>query len=143
MVTELTASGSVRGQKERLHISCNESEVEIHLNPDHGSGLVNGLTTFTAALFIVGELAGAGIIALPKALANTGWTGVVLIIAVGMLYCTCGIVLSKSWLILRRDYPEYREHVRYPYAAMAFRTFGKTGKYVVQFCINVTLVGEC
>ena len=143
MVAELLTSGSIKGDKERLHISHDESEADLHLNPDHGRGLVNGLTTFTAALFIVGELAGAGIVALPKAVADTGWTGVVLIIVIGILSCTCGVVLSKSWLILRRDFPEYREHVRYPYAAMGFRAFGKTGKYVVQFCVNISLVGYC
>ena len=143
MDTELTTSGSIGEKKERLRISLDESEADLYLDRDNGRGLVSGLTTFTAALFIVGELAGAGIVALPKAVANTGWIGVILIIAIGILSCTCGVVLSKSWLILRRDFPEYREHVRYPYAAMGFRTFGKTGKYVVQFCINITLVGYC
>ena len=144
MVTELTTSASIRGEKERLHISHDESEADIvSVIPDRGPGLVNGLTTFTAALFIVGEMAGgAGILALPEAVTNTGWTGVILIIVMGILSCTCGIVLSRSWLILRRDFPECREHVRYPYPAVGFHTYGKTGKYVVQFCINVTLVGK-
>ena len=143
MATELTASGSVRGEKERLHISRNESEVDVKLNPDYGPGLAHGLTAFTAGLFIVGEMAGAGVLALPKAVADAGWIGVVLIIVIGILSAVCGVVLSESWLILRRDYPEYREHVRYPYPAMGFHTYGKTGKYLVQFCINVTLLGKC
>ena len=140
MIRELTTSGSAKGD-----ISRDKSEADIlNLNPDRGPGLVNGLTTFTAALFIVGEMAGgAGILALPEAVTNTGWAGVILIIVMGILSCTCGIVLSKSWLILRRDFAEYREHVRYPYPAVGFHTYGKIGKYVVQFCINVTLVGTC
>ena len=143
MIRELTTSGSITGEKERLQISQNESEAGVSLNPEHDPGVVNGLTTFTAALFIVDEMAGgAGILALPEAVTNTGWTGVILIIVMGILACTCGIVLSRSWLILRRDFREYREHVRYPYPAVGSHTYGKTGKYVVQFCINVTLVGK-
>ena len=130
MATELTTSGS-------------KSEVDLLLNPDHEQGLVNGISYFTAAMFIVSSMAGVGVLALPKALADTGWTGVVLIILMGILSCTCGVVLSKSWLILRRDYPEYREHVRDPYPSIGFRAYGKTGKYVVQFCINATLIGKC
>ena len=141
MIRELTTSGSIRGEKGRLHISHNESEADLNLNPDHGQRLVNGISAFTAALFIVGGIAGAGVLALPRALADTGWTGVVLIIVIGILACTCGVVLSKSWLILRRDFPEYREHVRDPYPVIGFRAYGKTGKYIVQICINATLIG--
>ena len=139
----ITTPGSVRGEKERLHMSRNESEVDLNLNPDHGPGLVNGLTIFTAALFIVGDIAGAGVLALPDAVANSGWTGVILIIILGIISSICGILLSESWLILRRDFPEYQEHVRCPYAEVGFRTYGKTGKYAVHFCIDATLVGEC
>jgi vesicular inhibitory amino acid transporter len=146
MIKDLTMSESPRGEKERLHtpISQEENEVDVlNLNRDHEPGLINGLTAFTAALFIVGEMAGSGVLALPEAVANTGWVGVVLIIVLGILSGTCGIVLSRSWLILRRDFREYQEHVRYPYPALGFHTYGKTGKYVVQFCINATLIGEC
>ena len=142
MIRELTTSGSIGGEKERLHISHDESGVGLNLS-DHGPGLVNGLTAFTAGLFIVGEMAGAGVLALPKAVANAGWMGVVLIIVIGILSAVCGVVLSDSWLILRSNFPEYREHVRYPYAVMGFHTYGKIGKYVVQFCINATLLGYC
>ena len=139
-------SESTSGEKERLYtpVSHIENEADILiLNPDGEPGLVNGLTAFTAALFIVGEMAGSGVLALPEAVANTGWMGIVLIIILGILSGTCGIVLSRSWLILRRDFHEYQEHVRYPYPAVGFHTYGKTGKYVVQFCINATLIGEC
>ena len=112
------------------------------LNADAPPGLSHGLTALTASLFIVGEMAGSGVLALPNAVANSGWIGVVLICILGILSAACGIVLSSSWLILRRDFREYQEHVRYPYAALGFHTYGKTGKYLVQLCINATLIGE-
>ena len=133
-------------ERERLYTPISESEQEtdvLALNNDLEPGLNRGLTAFTAALFIVGEMAGSGVLALPNAVANSGWIGVVLIIILGILSGICGIVLSNSWLILRRDFREYQEHVRYPYPALGFHTYGRAGKHVVQFCINATLIGEC
>ena len=116
----MTLSDALSRKKERLYTPVAESEHEVDVlivNPDREPGLTHGLTAFTAALFIVGEMAGSGVLALPEAVANTGWIGVLLIILLGMLSGVCGIVLSRSWLILRRDFREYQEHVRYQYAA--------------------------
>ena len=141
----LTMPHENRGENERLFTPCSECENKtdvVVINPDLEPGLTGGLTAFTAALFIVGEMAGSGVLALPNAVANTGWIGVALIVVLGMLSGTCGIVLSRSWLILRRDFREYQEHVRYPYPALGFHTYGKIGKFFVQICINATLIGE-
>ena len=146
MIKDLTmVKGGTNGEKEPLYRPVSNLEqgpdvmvLNTHLEP----GLTGGLTAFTAALFIVGEMAGSGVLALPNAVANTGWIGVALIVLLGMLSGTCGIVLSRSWLILRRDFREYQEHVRYPYPALGFHTYGKIGKKIVQFCINATLIGE-
>ena len=50
------------GEKEPLYTPVFE-----HNNPDERSvpGIVHGLTAFTAAVFIVGEMAGSGVLALP------------------------------------------------------------------------------
>lgn len=106
-------------------------------------GLIHGLTAFTAAVFIVGEMAGSGVLALPNAVANSGWIGIVLICVLGMLSGICGIVLGRSWLILRKDFTEYQGQVRYPYPALGYHSYGRLGKYVVVFCINATLIGAC
>ena len=91
----LTLSDAVSGRKkERLYTLVAESEQEadvLMVNADRESGLTHGLTAFTAALFIV---------------------GVLLTILLGILSGVCIIVLSRSWLILRRDFREYQEHVR-------------------------------
>lgn len=105
-------------------------------------GLIHGLTAFTAAVFIVGEMAGSGVLALPNAVANSGWIGIVLICVLGMLSGICGIVLGRSWLILRKDFTEYQGQVRYPYPALGYHSYGRLGKYVVVFCINATLIGK-
>lgn len=104
--------------------------------------IANGLTAFTATVFIVGEMAGSGVLALPNAVANSGWIGIVLLCILGMLSGICGIVLGKSWLILRNDFAEYQGHVRYPYPALGFHAYGRQGKYAVVFCINATLIGK-
>lgn len=105
-------------------------------------GIVHGLTAFTAAVFIVGEMAGSGVLALPNAVVNAGWIGIVLICLLGMLSGICGIALGKSWLILRRDFTEYQGQVRYPYPALGFHSYGRLGKYAVVICINATLIGK-
>ena len=125
------------GEKEPLYTPVFE-----HNNPDERSvpGIVHGLTAFTAAVFIVGEMAGSGVLALPNAVANAGWIGIILICLLGILSGICGIALGKCWLILRRDFREYQGHVRYP--ALGFHSYGRLGKYAVVICINATLIGK-
>ncbi|XP_071792147.1 uncharacterized protein [Asterias amurensis] len=98
-----------------------------------------GLTIFTAAVFIVGEMAGSGILALPKSMVDTGWSGVILIVLCALLSGYTGIILGRSWQILKDRFPMYRGHIRYPYPAIAFEAIGKPGRYMVTFCVNFTL----
>ncbi|XP_064629067.1 uncharacterized protein LOC135488399 [Lineus longissimus] len=104
-------------------------------------GMDGGLNMKTAMVFVVGEMAGSGVLALPKAVDSLGWIGLVLIVFCCFLAAYTGAILGKCWVILREVYPEYRSHTRYPYPAIAFRTYGKFGRYLVSISINVTLFG--
>ncbi|XP_061176317.1 LOW QUALITY PROTEIN: uncharacterized protein LOC133185231 [Saccostrea echinata] len=113
-----------------------ESDSHDHI-PLHASGL----SIPFAALFIVGEIAGTGVLALPKAIDDSGWIGLVLIVACALLSSYTGSILGQAWLIVRERYPEYKRHCPNPYPVLGEKTFGKKGRYVVSFSINFTMFG--
>ncbi|XP_035662326.1 amino acid transporter AVT1J-like isoform X1 [Branchiostoma floridae] len=106
-----------------------------------GHAQKKGLTVITAALFLVGEMAGSGVLALPRAVVDTGWNGVVMLILCCAVAGHNGIMLGRCWNILQLRWPEYRDHVRDPYPAIGERAFGKVGKVAVSVCVNITLFG--
>lgn len=104
--------------------------------------LQKGLTVFTAAVFIIGEMAGSGILALPAAIVGAGWTGFALLVLCCFASGYCGTVLGRSWAILRDRHDEYKGHVRYPYPAIGEKAYGRWASVVVTVCINITLIGS-
>src|ERR1044071_4510663 len=74
-------------------ISNEDSPLHPTINP-HGIGAL------TATLFIAGEVAGTGVLALPEALKTTGWVGVFLMFLVYAGSAYSGVVLGRCWLIL-------------------------------------------
>ncbi len=104
--------------------------------------LQKGLTVFTAAVFIIGEMAGSGILALPAAIVGAGWTGFALLVLCCFASGYCGTVLGRSWAILRDRHDEYKGHVRYPYPAIGEKAYGRWASIAVTVCINITLIGS-
>ncbi|KAK7474589.1 hypothetical protein BaRGS_00034173 [Batillaria attramentaria] len=101
----------------------------------------HGLTVLTCAVFMVGEMAGSGVLALPDALENAGWIGIV-VIALSCVVCAyTGTILGRCWSIVQDRYPEMRGHVRYPYPAMGQITFGRPGRYFISIATNSALFG--
>ena len=107
--------------------------VQLNINP-------GGLSIGKCAMFIIAQMAGSGILALPKAISGVGWTGFFLLIFFGGLACYCGVILGKCWVIIRKNH-EIPGHVRDPYPLIGYYALGKTGKYLVEFCVVVTLLG--
>lgn len=104
--------------------------------------LQKGLTVFTAAVFIIGEMAGSGVLALPAAIVGAGWTGFGLLVVCCFASGYCGTVLGRSWAILRERHDEYKGHVRYPYPAIGEKAYGRWASITVTVCINITLIGK-
>ena len=102
----------------------------------------SGLTIFTASVFVIGEMAGSGVLALPAAVSGAGWTGIVMLVLGCVASGYCGMVLGISWATLRKRHAEYRGHVRYPYPAIGEKAYGKWAAWAVTVCINITLIGE-
>lgn len=101
-----------------------------------------GLTIFTAAIFIIGEMAGSGVLALPYAIVFAGWTGIAMLILCCLASGYCGMVLGRSWTLLRERHRAYRGHVRYPYPAIGEKAYGRWASITVTICIQVTLFGK-
>ncbi|XP_064638885.1 uncharacterized protein LOC135494650 [Lineus longissimus] len=100
------------------------------------------LTVPGAVVFIIGGMAGSGILALPKAVDNLGWVGIVMVGICSFLAAYTGSILGKCWLMLRELYPEYRVgRTGYPYPAVGFRSYNKVGRYAVSLCIDFTQFG--
>ncbi|XP_050736625.1 uncharacterized protein LOC127008521 [Eriocheir sinensis] len=107
---------------------------------EHGRAK-RGLGLLLTSFFLVAQVAGLGVLALPWAVAQTGWLGLVLVAAVGVCVGVCGCHLGTCWCILEERWPEYQRACRKPYPAMAFRTLGWPGWYTVNVVQCVTLFG--
>ena len=86
--------------------------------------LQKGLTVFTAAVFIIGEMAGSGVLALPAAIVGAGWTGFGMLVVCCFASGYCGTVLGRSWSILRERHDEYKVLIDSIFVAyMKYRIF--------------------
>ncbi|VDK44068.1 unnamed protein product [Anisakis simplex] len=103
---------------------------------------IHGMSWMVTCLFIVGETAGGGLIAMPTAVVATGLLGGMIVILLGALVCAyTGNQLSENWTILQERWPEYRHHCRKPYPAMGYRAIGPKFMSVVSVCLDITQFG--
>ncbi|KHN86618.1 Proton-coupled amino acid transporter 4 [Toxocara canis] len=101
---------------------------------------IHGMGWLVTCLFIVGETAGGGLIAMPTAVISTGLLGGIIVVLLGAMVCAyTGNQLSENWTILQERWPEYRHHCRKPYPAMGYRALGP--KSIVSICLDVTQFG--
>ncbi|CAJ0590942.1 unnamed protein product [Cylicocyclus nassatus] len=101
-----------------------------------------GLSWFVTGLFLVGDLAGGGLVALPTAMIQSEFypgLGISVIMIAAVTYTA--YVLGLSWNILLNTWPEYREHCRKPYPEIAKRAMGDVVRKIVSICIDITQFG--
>ncbi|KAI2808462.1 hypothetical protein BLOT_006406 [Blomia tropicalis] len=107
----------------------------------HGHSL-KGISFWTATVFVVGEVAGGGILSLAHATAQAGWSGLGIIVYCAILAAIAGIALAKCWLILEERYPEYRHGLtRKPFSTIGYHAFGNWASAFVSLLINITRIG--
>ncbi|KAG7173281.1 Amino acid transporter AVT1C-like 1 [Homarus americanus] len=139
---------------------------ELGISPSAG-GPRNGLGFAMTTFFLVAQMAGAGFLSLPKAVANCGWVindasyslvvdlnyyhsppcrlgwiGLVMMV----VFCTgvgfSGTRLGACWVILEERWPMcYRDSCRQPYMEIADRALGIHGRRLALACVLITLVG--
>ncbi|KAL0280259.1 UNVERIFIED_CONTAM: hypothetical protein PYX00_001604 [Menopon gallinae] len=100
-----------------------------------------GLNVLSTAIFIAGEMAGSGVLALPRAAVDAGWIGLVLLVVFCINAGYGGSRLGACWAILEERYEDYRTPVRNPYATIAYRAAGPWASKLVSGCIQFTLFG--
>uniref|UniRef100_A0A914ZKM8 Amino acid transporter transmembrane domain-containing protein n=1 Tax=Parascaris univalens TaxID=6257 RepID=A0A914ZKM8_PARUN len=101
-----------------------------------------GLGWFVTALFVMGDIAGGGIVALPGAMIQMDfYPGLVLAVIMTFVTMYTSVLLGEGWVILQRRWPQYREHCRKPYSEMGARAMGNVAKNMVSTCIAVTQFG--
>ncbi|CAB3408091.1 unnamed protein product [Caenorhabditis bovis] len=111
----------------------------------------DGISWAMAAVFVIGDMMGAGMISLPLALGSAGLIpGVFFIILLGLISGYTGIQLSDNWEMMQDRWAEYRSRCRRPYPEMASRSLGKwAGRLVAvtitfsQFLIGSVLILIC
>ncbi|CAG9540294.1 unnamed protein product [Cercopithifilaria johnstoni] len=101
-----------------------------------------GLGWIITSFFLVGDLAGGGIVALPAAIVQTNfWPGLIMNTLMAFAMGYTAHMLGLGWVILQRRWPEYREHCRKPYPEMGGRAMGNVIKHLVSVCIDITQFG--
>ena len=85
---------------------------------------------YTAAIFIVGEMSGTGVLSLPKSMNESGWAGLVMIIFCCLMSAYCGIRLSSCWMMIINKNPSLQHGVRDPYPVIAYESAGRIGRFV-------------
>uniref|UniRef100_A0A914ERU7 Amino acid transporter transmembrane domain-containing protein n=1 Tax=Acrobeloides nanus TaxID=290746 RepID=A0A914ERU7_9BILA len=111
-------------------IGENDSSSEGSSVDEHGDGVWEngrfirntGLNWFVTGLFVVGDLAGGGLVALPTALIQSGFYP--------------GLIIT----VLMTFIVTYTAYLK-PYAEMGFRALGPRVKTLVSVCIDVTQFG--
>ena len=121
---------------ENVEKSQREKEVAEH-----------GLGVITAAVFLAGEMAGSGVLAIPSAMVGTGnnflkklreitsyrlyflgWAGVALITLFCMNAAFSGTRLGLCWVMLEERYEEFRREIRDPYPSIGEKAVGRWGR---------------
>ncbi|GMR62453.1 hypothetical protein PMAYCL1PPCAC_32648 [Pristionchus mayeri] len=103
---------------------------------------VKGMNVGITSLFIIGETAGGGLVALPTVMAHCGIILGTLIIILGAFICGyAGVQLAECWSIMMIRYPKYRYHTHKPYPAIGRRACGRNTGISVSAILNVTQFG--
>ena len=101
-----------------------------------------GISWLTACLFIVGEIAGTGVLALPQSLKSMGWLGVVVMVTICSIAGYCGILLARCWILCEQINPSTSMmKIRDPYSAIANIAYGTIGRLITSISLCIQLFG--
>uniref|UniRef100_A0A0K0EY53 Aa_trans domain-containing protein n=1 Tax=Strongyloides venezuelensis TaxID=75913 RepID=A0A0K0EY53_STRVS len=105
-------------------------------------GKLNGLHWITTSLFIVADLAGGGVVAMPLAMVKSGLIcGLIIMIILFVIFTYTAHMLGHNWIRMCQNWPEYTDHCRKPYPEMALRSMGERSRTFTSFVINAMLFG--
>lgn len=102
-----------------------------------------GLSIIMAVFFIVGEMAGTGIVNLPQAISQTGWIGCGFLILCACMASFTGTKLGECWNFIIQKEPRYKEDNSAPYPTIAEKAAGRYGRILVNCTVYITLFMAC
>ncbi|KAG7313535.1 hypothetical protein JYU34_000678 [Plutella xylostella] len=137
----LEAGGSQKGPTETTPLVGKDGSGGGGDGGGSSKGGFGGLSVNQVALLIAGEMAGSGVLALPRALTKTGWVGVPIIIIMCVIAAFSGKRLGDCWSMVEARDPEMRSRQRTPYAIIANQALGKKWSVVVSMAMMATLFG--
>ncbi|KAL3096652.1 hypothetical protein niasHS_004381 [Heterodera schachtii] len=103
-----------------------------------------GLGWVTAALFIVADIAGGGVVAIPVALLNSGlFMGSIAMFSICLTFFYTAHLIGKNWVTMCTKWPEVygKVHCRKPYPEMAYRAMGQHAKSFTSAILNIMNFG--
>ncbi|KAK9869589.1 hypothetical protein WA026_003340 [Henosepilachna vigintioctopunctata] len=106
---------------------------------DSDSLKTNGLSLFFTIICIVDVFGVFPIVALPKAIIDCGYYGIILILIVASSQIYTAILLGRCWIIAEQIEPTIRKKNRYPYSALSEFTYGRKLSSLVTILVDFTV----
>ena len=110
---------------------------ELQEGPD-----VRGLTTVKATLFVVGNILGAGLVAIPYGAKMASWLSIPMLIFIPIICCVCGVFLAKS-VSMTVASGDSRETSREPYPQLAMEAVGSKCRTFVVIVLYIAQISAC
>lgn len=105
---------------------------------------VGGLTTVTATFFVVGNILGAGLVALPYGAKLASWLSIPMLIFLPIVCCLCGVLLAKSVnMAVTNQSGSEREVSREPYPQLAREAVGSKCRTFVVVVLYFSQIISC
>ncbi|CAJ0566156.1 unnamed protein product, partial [Mesorhabditis spiculigera] len=95
-----------------------------------------------AAIFLVADMVGGGVVAMPVAFKQSGMIcGCVFMLVICVMFEYTGWELGEVWVIMQQRWPVYKQHCRKPFPEMAKKAMGTTAQRLTSLAILITLFG--
>jgi len=105
--------------------------------PERIGSLKGRSSSLRSAYNVICTVVGAGLLQLPNGLSQSGWSGVILLVVMGIMSCYTAVILIKTLLVSKAEDPTHLP----TYGDIGETAFGKVGRWVVNVQMHVTLMG--
>ncbi|CAJ0920067.1 unnamed protein product, partial [Mesorhabditis belari] len=95
-----------------------------------------------AAIFLVADMVGGGVVVMPVAFKQSGMMmGCLFMVVICVIFEYTGWELGQVWVIMQERWPLYKQHCRKPFPEMAKKSMGTMAQRLTSAAILITLFG--